>query len=184
MIVPQYFHIRWSIVEIHRFEKVWIVASILLIVGYIATVTYGAIGAGVQMVGKKGGQIEDPDNPTSSENFREPGVYTVGENHYAVYVLARQFVFRPGTNDPIKVPAGSKVTFHLTSSDVIHGFQVIDTNINTMAIPGQVGQFTVRFKKPGKYGFVCHEYCGVGHHLMEGEIMIVPKSEFEGAKQR
>lgn len=170
--------------EIHRFEKIWIVASILLIVGYIATVTYGAIGAGVQMVGQEGGQIEDPANPTASDNFREPGVYKIDDNHYAVYVLARQFVFRPGTNDPITLPAGSKATFHLTAPDVLHGFQVVNTNINIMAIPGQVGEFTVRFNQAGEYGIVCHEYCGVGHHLMEGQIKIVPKNEFEGAQQQ
>ncbi len=169
--------------EIHRFEKLWIVASILLIVGYIGTVTYGAIGAGVKMVGKEGGQISDPSEPTESPYYKEPGVYKVGEDHYAVYVIARQFVFRPGSAEPIKVPAGSKVTFHLTSPDVIHGFDVVGTNVNTMAIPGQVGQFSVRFENPAEYGLICHEYCGVGHHLMEGTIKVVPKSDYEGAQQ-
>lgn len=169
--------------EIHRLEKFWIAASILLIVVYIATITYGSIGAGVQMIGKEGGQIENPAKPVESDNFREPGVYKIDDNHYAVYVIARQFVFRPGSTDPITLPAGSKVTFHVTSPDVLHGFQVVGTNINTMAIPGQVGQFAVKFEEPDSYGILCHEYCGVGHHLMEGKIKVVPKIEFEGAKE-
>lgn len=169
--------------KIHRFEKFWIIASLLLIVGYIGTITYGAVGAGVGMVGDEGGQLENPANPVDNDNFREPGVYKTGENEYDVYVLAQQFVFQPGTAPPITLPAGSTATFHLASKEVIHGFQVVDTNINTMAIPGQVGQFTVDFNEPRDYGLVCHEYCGVGHHLMEGQIKIVPPEEFEGAKQ-
>jgi cytochrome c oxidase subunit 2 len=169
--------------HIHRFEQFWIIASILLIVGYIGTITYGALGAGVGMVGDEGGQLENPANPVENDNFKQPGVYRTGENRFDVYVLAQQFVFRPGTSSPITLPAGSTVTFHLSTPDVIHGFQVVDTNINTMAIPGQVGQFTVKFNEPRTYGVVCHEYCGVGHHLMEGQIKIVPPSEYEESQQ-
>ncbi|MDY6764191.1 MAG: cytochrome c oxidase subunit II, partial [Halobacteria archaeon] len=152
--------------EIHRFEKFWMVLSLLLIVGFIGTVTYGAIGVGIEMVGDEGGTI-DPTNLDNTK-FEDPGVEKVGENEYAVYVVSRQFLFQPGTSQPIRVPANSKVTFYVTSADVIHGFEVAGTNINTMVIPGQVSKFTVRFEEPGEYGIVCNEYCGAGHHAMEG----------------
>jgi cytochrome c oxidase subunit 2 len=82
------------------------------------------------------------------------------------------------------VPAGSTVTFHITSSDVIHGFEVAGTNVNTMAIPGQVARVTVQFDETRNYGLICHEYCGAAHHTMEGQLQVVPQSEFSSADLR
>ncbi|MFB6097415.1 MAG: cytochrome c oxidase subunit II [Haloferacaceae archaeon] len=165
--------------EIHRYEKLWLVASLLLIVAFIATVTYGALGVGVKMVGDEGGQV-DAANPTASDNFRQPGVYQAGENEYDVYVIARQFAFQPGSTNPIRVPAGSTVTFYITSGDVVHGFEVVGTNVNVMAIPGQVAKITVQFDDSATYGIVCNEYCGSGHHTMSGQLIVVPKSQYQG----
>jgi len=162
--------------DIHRYEKIWIGISLLFVLGLIATVTYGAVGAGVKTIGNQGGTV----NPNDLQNtpFGNPGVRKVGPNHYAVYVVARQFYYQPGTGKPITVPAGSDVTFYVTSADVIHGFEVVDTNINSMAIPGEVSKFTVHFDKPAKYGIICNEYCGVGHGSMQGRLNVVPQSQF------
>ncbi|WP_136602108.1 cytochrome c oxidase subunit II [Salinigranum halophilum] len=166
--------------EIHRFEKLWVALALLLIVGFIGTVTYGAVGAGVKMVDDSGGTV-DPNALNDHPRFGEPGTYQTGENEYDVYVISRQFLFEPGTNEPIRVPAGSTVTFHITSSDVIHGFEVAGTNVNTMAIPGQVARVTVQFEETRNYGIICHEYCGAAHHTMEGQLQVVPQSEFSSA---
>ena len=167
--------------QIHRYEAIWIAASILLIVGWIATVTYGAVGPpGIEMVDAEGGEVADPANPTASPNFRDPGVYAAGGDRFDVYVISRQFLFEPGTGTPIRVPAGSTVTFYITSADVLHGFQVVGTNLNVMVIPGQVTKVTVRFEEPRTYGILCNEYCGAGHHTMEGRLVVVPPAEFEG----
>lgn len=164
--------------EIHRFEKIWLVAALVLIVGFIATVTYGAVGMGVQMVDDEGGTV-DPASLSEHPKFGDPGVERVGDDEYAVYVVAWQFFFEPGTSEPITIPADREVTFHVTSADVIHGFEVAGTNVNTMVIPGQVAKMTVVFDEPGEYGIVCHEYCGAGHHVMEGRIVVVPPEEYE-----
>jgi cytochrome c oxidase subunit 2 len=165
--------------EIHRFEKLWLVASLVLIVAFIVTITYGAVGPGVAMVSDSGGTV-DPANPTASENFRDPGVYETGNGEYEVYVLARQFLFEPGTTNAIEVPVDSTVTFYVTSTDVQHGFNLVGTNVNTMVIPGQVAEFTVQFDETRTYGIVCHEYCGSGHHTMAGNLTVVPQDEFDG----
>jgi cytochrome c oxidase subunit 2 len=55
---------------------------------------------------------------------------------------------------------------------VIHGFEVVGTNANAMAIPGYVSQFTVTFPKPGEYVIACHEYCGLLHHAMVGKLIV------------
>jgi cytochrome c oxidase subunit II len=79
------------------------------------------------------------------------------------------FSFSP---NPIEVPVNRPVTFRLTSSDVDHGFEIVGTNANAMAIPGYVSQFTVTFTKPGTYTIGCNEYCGVMHHGMAGTLVV------------
>jgi len=162
--------------EIHRYEKIWFGVALLLIVAFIGTIAYGAVGAGVEMVSDSGGTV-DPDNIEEHEKFEELGVEQVGEDEYEVSVRAIRFAFLPGT---IEVPADSTVTFYITSTDVVHGFQVVGTNVNTMVIPGQVSEITVEFDEPGQYGVICHEYCGAGHETMAGELVVVPEDEWEG----
>jgi cytochrome c oxidase subunit 2 len=164
--------------NIHSYEKIWLVLATLLIVGLISTVTYGATAVGVEMVSDSGGTInasaldEDP-------RFSEPRVEQVGDNEYAAYVVAQQFIFKP---DPITVPANSTVTFYVTSPDVIHGFEIVGTNANAMVVPGEVTELTVEMNEPGEYGILCNEYCGNGHHVMEGKLIVQPESEFQGGE--
>ncbi len=165
--------------NVHTYEKIWLVAALVLIVGFIATVTYGAVGAGVAMVDNEGGTI-DATAVGEDDRFAEPRVEQVGENEYEAYVIAQQFIFRPS---PIEVPANSRVTFYITSIDVVHGFEVVGTNVNTMVIPGQVAEITVEFDEPGEYGILCNEYCGEGHHDMEGKLVVLPEDEYEGGSE-
>lgn len=166
--------------HIHRFEKVWLALALVFILALISSVVYGAIGPGIEMVDAEGGTV-DPQNLEDSA-FADPGVERVGENEYEVYVVAKQFSFNPGSpaNGIIRVPANSEVTFYVTSSDVIHGFELAGTNMNTMAVPGQVSKVTVEFGDPATYGLLCNEYCGAAHHAMEGKVVVVPESEYEG----
>ncbi|MFB6187791.1 MAG: cytochrome c oxidase subunit II, partial [Halobacteriaceae archaeon] len=149
----------------------------VLILGFIVTIVYGALGPGVAMIGDTG-HIVNPDNPIESPHFREPGVYQTSANTYSVYVLAQRFSFRPGTGTPIRIPADTKITFYITSPDVVHGFEVVGTNVNVMVIPGQISKITVRFDDPGTYHIICNEYCGAAHHAMEGTIIVVPQNQF------
>jgi cytochrome c oxidase subunit 2 len=161
--------------NIHTYEKFWLVASMVLIVGFILTITYGSVGLGIAMVDDSDDTI-DPENVNDHPEFGDPGVERVGENEYVVHVLALQFAYLP---TEIEVPADSTVTFRLTSADVIHSFSVVGTNANTMIIPGEIASITVETDEPGEYGIVCSEYCGSGHHDMEGKLVVVPQDEFE-----
>jgi len=162
--------------RIHNYEKIWLVLAMVLIVAFISTTTYGATALGIQMISDDSGTV----NASALEDdprFSEPRVEQVGDEEYNVYVVAQQFSFRP---DPITVPAGSTVTFYVTSADVIHGFEVVGTNANTMVIPGEVSQLTVEPNSPGEYGILCNEYCGSAHHAMEGKLIVEPEADFQG----
>ncbi|TYT63943.1 cytochrome c oxidase subunit II [Natrialba swarupiae] len=161
--------------NIHTYEKLWLVAAMLLIVTFIATITYGSVGLGIAMVGDQQPTVE-PTELSDDERFGDPRVEQVGENEYEAYVVAQTFRYQP---DPIEVPEDSQVTFYVTARDVIHSFSIVGTNVNTMAIPGEIAEMTVEFDEVGEYGVVCNEYCGPGHHDMEGELHVVPAEEFD-----
>ncbi|MCU4925749.1 cytochrome c oxidase subunit II [Halobacteria archaeon AArc-dxtr1] len=160
--------------EIHKYERLWLVGAMILIVGFIVTITYGTVGLGITMIGDQEEALP-PDDIDDDERFADPRVEQVGDDEYEAYVVAMTFIFQP---DPIEVPADSEVTFYVTSRDVIHSFTVVGTNTNTMVIPGEVSVMTVEFDEPGEYGVVCNEYCGSGHHDMEGLLIVHPEDEF------
>ena len=161
--------------HIHAYEKLWFVGAFVLVVLFIATITYGSVALGITMVDDREDTIS-PDEIDEDERFQDPRVEQVGENEYEVYVVAFQFAFQPST---IEVPENSTVTFYVTSRDVIHSFSLVGTNTNTMVIPGEVSVMTVEFDESGEYGVVCNEYCGVGHHFMEGKVHVVEEGEFD-----
>jgi len=79
--------------HIHAYEKLWLAASILLILLLIGSVTYGAVGPGIAMVAADEDPI-DSGGLDEDERFSEPRVEQVGENEYEAYVVAYQFGFR------------------------------------------------------------------------------------------
>jgi cytochrome c oxidase subunit 2 len=164
--------------HIHRFEKIWIGLSLFLIACFIGIVMYGFAVLDLKVPGIEESETVDPLTLHETE-FSVPGTRQVGDNKYEVYMVARQFLFMPGTGQPLVLPEGAEVKFHVTSPDVLHGLHLAGTNVNVTVVPGQVSKFTTRFSEPGEYGMICHEYCGPAHHTMEGLIKVVPKSEFD-----
>jgi len=164
--------------HIHKFERFWIYSSYVLIAFFIVSVVYGFVGLDLKVMGDY--KSVDPQNLGDTE-FAKTGVQKAPKDdlaEYEVHILTLQFAFAPGTAQPIEVPAQTPITFYITSPDVIHGFEVVGTNLNAMAIPGQVSKFTTVFPEAKSYGLLCNEYCGPGHHLMEGQIKVVPKSQY------
>lgn len=72
------------------------------------------------------------------------------------------------------MPARTSVKFRLTSADVVHGFLLPDTNVNTMVVPGFVAEVNTSFAEPGAYHMPCNEFCGLGHHGMWTRVIIEP----------
>src|SRR5699024_5892711 len=99
----------------------------------------------------------------------EPGVYEVGDNEYDVVMTLQTFSFDPGE---IEVPTGAKVNFIMTSKDVVHSIQVVDTNITAMVLPDHVHKNSHTFNEHGEYFGICNEYCGAGQQMMAITITV------------
>jgi len=139
----------------------------VILVVFLLALLYTSVAMGIQLPGASG-RI-DPAELASTEPFDEPGVRETGPGRYEVVMIGRAWRFDP---DEIRVPAGSEVTFIGTSADVLHGVHVEDTRVNMMLIPGQVARNRYTFEEPGEYLMVCHEFCGAGHHLMYGRVIV------------
>ena len=157
--------------HIDRYERLFIYAAVALLVVFMGALAVSSFAFGIRVptayekVGTR--TVATPPSPwglPAEERIRE-----LSPGNYEVYLLAQMWQFSPNT---ITVPAGSRVTFYSTSKDVQHGFKIIDTNINIMALPGEVGVLTATFDEPGTYNFVCHEYCGALHHTMYGQVVV------------
>lgn len=119
-------------------------------------------------------------NPTTLHlqgEFVESNLGTVIEpdGSATVRIIAEQYEFVPRC---VLVPAATPVKFRLTSADVVHGFLLPDTNVNTMVVPGFVSEVRTSFAAPGEYAMPCHEFCGLGHQAMWAHVRVVPKEQF------
>jgi len=157
--------------HVDPYEKWWMVASGVILIFFLLAVGVSAFyGFSLPNHGRR----IDPSRVTVDPPFAEPAVVQQGPRLYDVYMRAQIWSFAPAE---IRIPAGSTVTFYVTSPDLQHGLLIERTNVNVMVVPGHVTKTTARFDAPGEYRFLCHEYCGLAHHLMFGKIIVEPRSE-------
>jgi mono/diheme cytochrome c family protein len=166
---------------IARWERRWLNAAGLLLAFFVILVAYSLATEGGHIAQRSGRTT--PEQLSSLELFARPGVTitNVGAGQATearVTLVAQSFSFAPAE---IILPAGAVTTFHMTSRDTLHGFQVQDTTINTMLIPGEIATLTYTFDKPGVYRTTCNEYCGGGHHTMMGTVRVLYPSEYAAA---
>jgi cytochrome c oxidase subunit II len=92
-----------------------------------------------------------------------------------VRAVGQQFSFTPQC---MLFPAGTRITFRATSSDVVHGFLITGSNVNGMLVPGYVTALPAKFQAPGEHSMPCQEFCGMGHEGMWAKVKVVDKAAF------
>ncbi len=153
--------------KIDAYEKAWMWGAAALLVLFVSALLYSAGAHAVHPPSHV--ETLDPTTVDSHPEFGNPGVRPNADGGVTAVIAIRMYSFAPSE---IRVPAGVPVKFRITSSDVIHGFQIVRTNANSMVIPGYVSQFTMTFQWPGEYLIVCNEFCGLGHHLMQAKLIV------------
>ena len=90
--------------------------------------------------------------------------------------LAPLFQWYP---DP-QAAEGREYTLHLSALDVNHGFSLYPINVNFQVVPGYDYGLRVTPNASGDFRIICNEFCGIGHHIMVGRVIV----ETAGATSR
>jgi cytochrome c oxidase subunit 2 len=86
-----------------------------------------------------------------------------------VYLQARMWSWDP----VLKLRRGVAYTLHLSSLDLNHGFGLTPVNLNFQVVPGYDYGLRVVPTEAGDFRIICNEFCGIGHHLMVGSVIVV-----------
>lgn len=150
-----------------RYEKIWLSLGIGSIIVFLIILGFMGVSLGLNPPGHMRTIV--PEQVAATAPFDKPALTQIGPNEYKATMVAQLFSFAP---NEIKIPAGAKVHFEITSPDVVHGLLIPDTNVNIMVVPGHVTEFDYTFNRSGDYAMLCHEYCGAGHHMMMGKLIV------------
>jgi cytochrome c oxidase subunit II len=152
----------------------WVVAAIVAVV--LAVMAY----SGLHWTAVAPSHVETIDAASLhlSGEFMEANLGTSmqPDRSAVVRVIAQQYAFVPQC---IVVPTDTPITFRVTSPDVVHGFLIVGTNVNSMVVPGYVAEIRTRFTQPGEHLMPCHEYCSLGHEGMWARVKVLDRLEFE-----
>ncbi len=81
-------------------------------------------------------------------------------------------------DQPLVIPAETKVRFLITAADVIHSWWVPALAVKRDAIPGFVNEAWTKVDKPGIYRGQCAELCGKDHGFMPIVVEVKSKEDF------
>lgn len=155
--------------HIHKLEKIWLIIGIGMLAVFLLVVGVGAFAMGMHPPHSGHHEPLDPTKVDETPPFDNPGLFEIGNKHYQAVMTSFMFGYSP---EVIEIPVGSKVDFIVTSKDVVHGLQIVGTNVNMMVVPGEVNEFSHTFNKPGEYLVLCNEYCGLYHEIMQARIIV------------
>jgi cytochrome c oxidase subunit 2 len=82
-------------------------------------------------------------------------------------------------DQPLVVPAGVKIRYLLTASDVLHAWWVPDLAVKRDAIPGYINEGWFQIDEPGVYRGQCAELCGKDHGFMPIVVRALPRDMYE-----
>jgi cytochrome c oxidase subunit II len=153
--------------HVDRYERFWMWAATGMLALFLGAIVLTAVSGAAHPPSHI--ETVNPETLTVSGEFASPGVTESPDGTLTVSMRAEFYVFRP---DVVRVPAGRRVRFRITSPDVLHGFQIVGTNVNLTVAPGYVSEGSATFTEPGEYLVVCNEYCGLGHHNMQGKVIV------------
>jgi cytochrome c oxidase subunit 2 len=158
-----------------RTERMWVIIAFVWCMVLFAMMPFWHL---------KGGQ-----NPSGIRTRVEPAAYIERVNRFAqdykvgeengipvvvpppgseVYLLGRMWSWYP----ILKLKKGVTYTVHLSSADVNHGFNLFPVNVNFQVVPGYDYGLRMTPNTSGEFKIVCNEFCGIGHHIMTGKVVV------------
>ena len=138
--------------NVDLYERIWMWGVGAMLALFFGSTVAAAVGHQVHPPS----HIEtiDPSKVLTDARFRRQGVSVDASGRVHATIVGLMFAWLPGE---LTLPADTPVTFHMTSADVIHGYEIVRTDAQSMVIPGYVSQFTTQFAA-GEYLVACNEY--------------------------
>ncbi|HEX7101270.1 MAG TPA: cytochrome C oxidase subunit II [Nitrolancea sp.] len=163
----------------HRFgrdEKMWLAVIIVWAVAMFVMIMFIWPAIGQQQADIQSYRVDPVEFSTLTAQFTEK--YKVGEENgfpvvapppgSDVYLQASRFQWTP----ILKLQKGETYRFLISSLDVEHGFSLQPDNVNFQILPGYITGLKMTPHETGEFTVVCNEFCGLGHHVMVGRIIV------------
>ena len=81
-------------------------------------------------------------------------------------------------DNPLVLPADTRIKFLITADDVIHSWWVPALGWKRDAIPGFINEAWTEIMEPGVYRGQCAELCGKDHGFMPIVLHVLPRAEY------
>jgi cytochrome c oxidase subunit 2 len=110
---------------------------------------------------------------------------TPPKNAMDVYVMGKKWMWKfaypsgPSGLNVLRVPAHRPVRLLITSRDVLHSWYVPAFRTKMDAVPGRYSQTWFEATMTGTFPIYCAEYCGTGHSMMLGEVIVMEPEEYD-----
>jgi cytochrome c oxidase subunit 2 len=89
-----------------------------------------------------------------------------------IEVVAKRFEFVPATLDVVQ---GERVRIVVRSGDGLHGIGIKQFNISREVARGETVTIDFTPKMAGEFPILCTEYCGDGHEMMKGALVVMAR---------
>ena len=118
---------------------------------------------------------EENRNPNAIWDVKDASVTRNG-NNVVVKMTAVRSSYEP---NQFEVNQGDHVTIHVTNieqtTDELHGFGLVDYNINIVIDPGETKTIEFVADKPGVFAYYCTNFCSALHQEMQGYLLVKPR---------
>ncbi len=102
-----------------------------------------------------------------------------------IYVIGKQWMWKvehaggQREIDAVHLPVGRPIELVMTSEDVIHDFSIPAFRIKHDVLPGRYETLWFVADRPGTYHLFCSRLCGTSHAKMVGQIVAMPRQDYQ-----
>jgi nitrous-oxide reductase len=118
---------------------------------------------------------EENHHPLAIWDVKDAGATRQGDKVTVKMVAVRSTL----TPTSFEVREGDTVVVAITNieqtTDELHGFGLLDYNINIVVDPGETKAVTFKAAKPGVYAYYCTNFCSALHQEMQGYLIVNPR---------
>ena len=118
---------------------------------------------------------EENKHPLAIWDVKDAGPVRQGDKVVVKTVVVRSTI----TPTAVEVKQGDTVTFAITNieqtTDELHGFGLLDYDLNLVIDPGETKTVTFKADKPGVFPYYCTNFCSALHQEMQGYLTVKPK---------